>query len=188
MHAKAIEKEKLKTILPFFQTSVVSYDSHGYPLKVAPTGLSSASSGLQASFDDVVEVLVAEACGSGCPKCSERQQHQLTVTTPAGEIISFSFEAGIAGWVLATLFGLSWAILFGLVKAGKIEMKLGKAGNNNANLPAAREAFLDRVQAQGGDVCPPSFRTASSSLYAAPTFYSAASSTVTDSSIYSEVY
>ena len=103
---------------------------------------------------------MTEACASGCPECEKQQpqqphHHQVTMTTSAGDTITFSVGAGVAGWVLASVLGLAWIVLFGLIKSNKIcltrPLKADASASLNLRVLNARNAFLDRVQCDAAE-------------------------------------
>ena len=77
------------------------------------------------------------------------------MTTSSGDTNSFSVGAGVAGWVLASILGLAWIVLFGLIKSNKVCLTRKPNANASASLNLrvlnARNAFLDRVECDAAE-------------------------------------
>ena len=72
------------------------------------------------------------------------------MTASSGETVTFSFEAGVVGWVLSSLLSLAWLVLIGLIKTNKIRLARADKTKSSAAVDlrvlTARNAFLDRVE------------------------------------------
>ena len=73
------------------------------------------------------------------------------MTASSGETFSFSYEAGVVGWVLSSVLGLAWLVLIGLLKTNKIKLSRTVKTDSSAavvdlKVLNARNAFLDDIE------------------------------------------
>jgi len=132
--------------------SAAAYGPGPFPALVGPSGYLTPPSGLTASFQDILEDIVKEGCGSGCapptvcPPCrscdgKQQQRVDLSVTTPDGTTVSFS--AGVSGWVIAAIEMLMLISIAAMTYAGKVRWARPTGGLFGGRVWSGRRANGD---------------------------------------------